>query len=411
MVCSLSRGLITLLGLPVLAPNSLEDLANDETTSPEDQSSYIQEANTWLLLQALYLHRTQFISSNAPSTSTSGRPFKYTPPLSVIQQAIAQDGSLSELSIVRDWLHTIAYSSLQPAEVRRGYLMYTKNQLKQTLRTNPDSLNNDKLVRELDPDAPNRTISQGKRRAIDSEDANYERALLRSLFEYVRVGELDQAMDMARQSDSSWRAASLSGGKLFQDAVLSNAARLDRQERNGIQGEDMMEVQSMHEVEDSLIQGNLRRKLWKKSCRAIAKSGHLDIYEKALYGAVSGHEDSVLAVAKSWEDHLWTRINALIEVQIDAILEKAEDNYFQSSAAGQQEPQELSDAEKQLAKNPIPQTLQTIFNGLLAEQTLHDEARSPFHVAQSWVILNRISDLLDSFASKLEQSNSDLDEP
>lgn len=349
--------------------------------------------------------------SYEPSTSAAGRAFKYAPPLSVIQHAIAQDGSLSELSIVRDWLHTIAYPSLQPAEVRRGYLPYTKNQVKQALRTNADSLADDKLVRELDPDAPNRTISQGKRRAIDSEDANYERALLRSLFEYVRVGELDQALDMARQSDCSWRAASLSGGKLFEDSLLSKAARLDKAERNGEPVEDLMDLQSMQEVETSLIQGNLRRKLWKKSCRAIANSTHLDLYERALYGSVSGDESSVLAVAQSWEDHLWARINALIEVQIDAILEKAEDNYFQTSAAGQRDAQELTSTEKQLAKNPIPQTLQTIFNNLLAEQKLHAEARSPFHVAQSWIILNRISDLLNSFASKLEQSNDELDEP
>lgn len=264
---------------------------------------------------------------------------------------------------------------------------------------------------ELDPDAPNRTVSQGKRRAIDSEDANYERALLRSLFEYVRVGELDQALDMARQSDCSWRAASLSGGKLFEDALLSKAARLEKAERSGGQAEDMMELQSTHEVEASLVQGNLRRKLWKKSCRAIANSTHLDLYERALYGSVSGDEESVLAVAQSWEDHLWARINALIEVQIDSILEKAEDNYFQSSAASQQEAQELSPSEKELAKKPVSQTLQAIFNNMLAEQKLHAEARSFFHVAQSWVILNRLSDLLKSFASQLEQSNDVLDEP
>lgn len=390
----------------------LEDLANDEAASPEEQASYHQEANTWLLLQGLYLHRTQFVPPDTPSTSAAaGRAFKYTPPLSVIQQAIAQNGSLSELSIIRDWLHTIAYPSLQPAEIRRGYLPYTKNQLKQALRTNPEALNNDKLVRELDPDASNRTVAQGKRRAIDSEDANYERALLRSLFEYVRVGELDQAMDMARQSDCPWRAASLAGGKLFEDAVLSNAARLDHTGGSGGPGDDGMDVQSTHEVEDSFIQGNLRRKLWKKSCRAIARSAHLDVYEKALYGAVTGDEESVLAVARTWEDYLWTRINTLIEVQIDTILEKAEDNFFQTSAAGQQDAQDLSDVEKQIAKKAIPESLQTIFNGLLAEQKLHNDARSPFHVAQSWVILNRISDLLESFASKLEQSNNELDEP
>lgn len=84
----------------------------------------------------------------------------------------------------------------------------------------------------------------------------YERALLRSLFEYVRAGELDLAIDMCRQSDQSWRAASLSGGKLWDDPALSGNNDWDD---NGMEG-----------VEEKRAKGCKNRRQWKKMCRAIA---------------------------------------------------------------------------------------------------------------------------------------------
>lgn len=85
----------------------------------------------------------------------------------------------------------------------------------------------------------------------------YERALLRSLFEYVRAGDLDLAIDMCRQSDQSWRAASLSGGKLWWDPVLAP-------------GEDGYEDEMDMESEEKRAKGTLNRRLWKLMCRKLA---------------------------------------------------------------------------------------------------------------------------------------------
>lgn len=388
----------------------------DLELSEESRTTLQLEANTWALLQALYLERTappRSTEKQSTSASNENTFFPYTPPLTIVQSAIAADPALSELSIVKDWLCTTAYRDLHPAEIRKGYLPYTKNKLKQALRTGNNSVEvsgkkvGQNLVDSLDPDATNRLSSDGKtRKVLDTEDANYEKALLRSLWEYVRVGELDQAIDMCRQSDCSWRAASLSGGKLYEDSALAQAS-------NSIYGdEDMDMLQS--EAEERLIQGNLRRKLWKAMCRAVSSTAHLDQYEKALYGAVSGEIDSVLPVARSWEDHLWVRTNALLEGEIDAILKQKEDQGNWLLSSGNDDDSffgRTQDGSSNAKRKGVPQAMQDIFNTLLGEASLKMEARSPFRVAQSWIILNRTNDLLNSFVSKLEASASEIEEP
>ena len=378
----------------------------DDEEEEDDRLSYTLELHTWLLLQSLYAERTL---PPSPSSSTSTpdpvrTTTSYVSPLSLVQTAISSSPALSELSVVRDWLHSIAYPSLHPAEIRKGYLTYTKNKLKQAIRSNiqvTEASSKSNLVDTLDPDATNRTDAAGKRKVLDSEDANYERALLRSLWEYVRVGELDQAIDMCRQSDASWRAASLSGGKLYSDDIPAR-----RSDGMG-DSEDMAILQA----EDKTVQGNLRRRLWKSMCRALAGTQHLDLYERALYGAVSGDTASVLIVCETWEDHLWAHVNALLEAQIDNLLEERSNYYL--SLSDTSELSTISPSSSLITSNVklLPQAMQEIFNSLLSEPKLRLEARSPFHVAQSWIILNRTNDLLTSFVSKLEESADILDEP
>ena len=91
---------------------------------------------------------------------------------------------------------------------------------------------------------------------------SYERALLRSLFEYVRAGELDLAIDMCRQSDQSWRAASLSGGRLWWDPLLGSDDDMFGE------GDLAMEVGEG----ERRAKGTVNRRLWKQMCRKIATS-------------------------------------------------------------------------------------------------------------------------------------------
>lgn len=65
---------------------------------------------------------------------------------------------------------------------------------------------------------------------------------------------------MCRQSDQSWRAASLSGGKLWYDPLLSPADDGYGEENDMDQGSDKAKI----------AKGNLQRRAWKEMCRKIA---------------------------------------------------------------------------------------------------------------------------------------------
>lgn len=75
---------------------------------------------------------------------------------------------------------------------------------------------------------------------------------------------------MCRQSDQSWRAASLSGGKLWWDPAL---APEDETLPNG-GGNDQMDTHEvmMQQDDEKRAKGTVRRRLWKKMCRSLAKA-------------------------------------------------------------------------------------------------------------------------------------------
>jgi len=115
---------------------------------------------------------------------------------------------LSELVVVREWLQDTAPPPPHP-EATTGYWKFTKHNVLQGIRSG--NAYRDGLVKELDPDAPNR--EQG--RALASDDASYEKSLLQALYACVRAGRLDEAVDLCRRAHQPWRAASILGSRLF----------------------------------------------------------------------------------------------------------------------------------------------------------------------------------------------------
>ncbi|KAI5475321.1 nuclear pore complex protein Nup107 [Pseudohyphozyma bogoriensis] len=376
-----------------ICEDKLQQLSVD--FNPDQVDAWTLERNTWQLVQALYSERlseTRRAESPSPA-STSKNP--YTPPITVVQKLIENDKDLIELAAIRDWLHSIP-TSLNPAEIRRGYLPYTKNKLKQARRTGAPVPRG--LVDELDPDA----VLRGAGR-LDEDDATYERALLRSLFEYVRAGELDLAIDMCRQSDQSWRAASLSGGNLWWDPSLAPG-----EDGYG----DEMDVYGPGGLAEKRAKGVVNRRLWKMMCRKMAAAPNVDAYERALYGSISGDITSVLPVCNSWEDHLWAHVNALFESHLEAGLSTSSEGRFWihgsvkdlvSGGAADVEDVLLGSAGKGAG---IRKELEGVFERLLRvdKGELGAQAKNPLRVSQTYLILGKIGDLLTSFVERLEVS-------
>ena len=183
------------------------------------------------------------------------------------------------------------------------------------------------MVKELDPDAVNRPVegSAGAMGRLDLDDASYERALLSTLFQYIRAGQIESAIEICRSSDQSWRAASLRGGRVFEDEGLGGSDDED--------DEDMSEggVPRSHKA----MRGNRERLLWKKMCGKLASNSNLAPNERALYASLSGTHltSALLPLCSTWEDHLWARINSLIEHKVDAALAELGGWWGQPSAS------------------------------------------------------------------------------
>lgn len=95
---------------------------------------------------------------------------------------------------------------------------------------------------------------------IAMSDKHERSLLLLKLFEHIRRGQLPQALQLCRDCQESWRAASLVGGTAWRPRSA-----------DGGEGNAEMDVDEEEEAGEPGT-GNRNRRLWKKTCRAIAKN-------------------------------------------------------------------------------------------------------------------------------------------
>ncbi|CAH7674552.1 107-domain-containing protein [Phakopsora pachyrhizi] len=417
-------------------------LDNPMSLTPDERDYWSLERNTWQLVQMLYTQRT----AGPQPTDQNILSNPYLPPLNVVNIHLAKSKDLLELSTVRDWLHTCP-TQTHPAEIRRGYWPYSKSSIKHIIqRQNPSknfgSKKNTYPITSLDPDAPLRPIEPRENSSsepntlgsvpqtadytdqkgqLDQLDQDYDRAMVRTLYEYVRAGEIGLALDFCRQCDHPWRAASLSGGRLFYDRALAYPGPGS----NLISNEDQMDlIQSLdggNEIDSQAGRsGCLNRKLWKSMCFEMSTNKSLPTYEQALYGALAGEVSPVLPVCSSWEDHIWCHINSIFEKEVDRIIESSQMGYYWSHGClpseidESQKGKESSEANNFMDVNqPQPDiklAMNSAFDKVLRSenQPLAESARNPFHVAQMWLAIDKTNDLLETFASRLQSTGEDL---
>ncbi|KAG9312440.1 hypothetical protein JVU11DRAFT_6824 [Chiua virens] len=137
-----------------LCRDQIEELESGATSdvSQVELEALRMEANTWGLLQALIPPRkTEPEHHLNPCTILKENSFM--PTLTLAQAIMHASPLLSELVIVREWLHETA-SSLQYPEATTGYWKFTKHNVMQALRTGHGI--REGLVTEFDPDSVNR---------------------------------------------------------------------------------------------------------------------------------------------------------------------------------------------------------------------------------------------------------------
>lgn len=123
-----------------------------------------------------------------------------------------------------------------------------------------------------------------------------------------------------------------------------------------------------------------------------------------------------MPVCTSWEDVVWAHVNSLLEANIEAGLwTSAEGRYWSRGSVDEIEASKL-DLEDPLLGSAgrgasVRSELESIFDKMMRNEKgdIALSAKNPFHVSQTYLIVNKISDLLTTFVDRLEQAAMDTE--
>ncbi|KAH9075675.1 107-domain-containing protein [Lactarius deliciosus] len=357
-----------------LCEQQLSDLREEGNVSPEEIDGIkdgVQHVGSPPRCYAVLLARPE--PPPQPSARALLATNPYTPTSTLAQATLAASRALSELVVVREWLHDTAPPPPHP-DASTGYWRFTKHRVTQGLWTGNTGRAADSVVREMDPDSVVREAEIG--RGLAADDASYDKALAHTLFAYVRAGNIEDAIKLCRDAHQPWRAATIRGSLLFSWPAICEPSRChhrssDRKMRWGKTGKTTLTYGT--ETKDASYGRPLARvPPWTPACRP--QSAH-------LYAALapSVQTSGVLKSAcRTWEDALWATISVLCEERLSEALARLGGGFWEPSGRGEEGEKLQALSAVQAQEGP--------------------GADDPFHVSQLHIILNRTDALLDDFA-------------
>ncbi|KAG0330967.1 hypothetical protein BG004_001883, partial [Podila humilis] len=250
---------------------------------------WLAESSTWLLLAML-------VRSHDDITMLPAQTPKNLTDKQLIDRLQRNDAEFRHHLTVKAWFQEIAPSFTQTIATKK-YGTTSLNIGRSSFSFQNPSQQGTTLSQigpYHDPDAITRDGTQ-----LSAANQSAERNLLRTAWEYIRRGDLQEAKAACVKAGEHWRADSISGGELYTE--LPAFSELDTGRTQG-------------------PQGNKSRSLWKGTCYALARDSSADPYERAIYGALSGDVNSSIPVCGGWEDQAWVYYNALVEKMIESEL-------------------------------------------------------------------------------------------
>ncbi|KAH8091774.1 nuclear pore protein 84/107 [Cristinia sonorae] len=378
----------------------LEELQETPSIGSEMEMLALKmESDTWGLLQAVMPLR-KMAPPTFPSPQFLIATNPYTPTATLAQAIMHASPLLTELVVVREWLHEIALLDPGPGPAT-GYWKFTKYQIAQNARLGKGKQRDAGVVSEMDPDATSREGG-----VLAADDATYDKALAQALYAYVRAGRLDEAVELCRIAHQPWRAASIRGSLLFQWKAISNEPK---------------DEDAMDDGESEGWHGNVRRKLWKSTCIRAALNPNLTKAERALYAALAPcpqTSSALKAACRTWEDHLWAQISIMCEEKEVTEMSRLRGGHWeQYEGQGNAIADDVSmDEEADVRDDQEEEEWELeVANTLASLATIHVEegaaADNPYHISQLQIILGNTDELLKEFAEGLKAGSYDVNSP
>lgn len=111
-------------------------------------------------------------------------------------------------------------------------------------------------------------------------DASRRENALSAVFEALRRGRYEEAEEVCRKSGEAWRVAAIRGARFWGYGMSLFCSDLKRASQGGTTLADGSD--DIAESGDAKLEGNLRRGLWTKACKAIANNASLS-FESLLW--------------------------------------------------------------------------------------------------------------------------------
>ncbi|CAG8551721.1 205_t:CDS:10 [Paraglomus brasilianum] len=331
------------------------------------------ERNTWKLIRLLKMIRDR----SDQQLDLNDLEREYASDAELFKELLVTEPEFAEAYIVRLWLQEIA-PEFEPVEVTPNYLPNTLEQAQQS--SGP---------LELDPDGPIR-LSQ----PLADPDDEYDRALVKSVFEYIRRGQGHFASDLCEKSGHYWRAASIGGCNLYDDSITENDLQAMDSVDSEVDGFDVLPNEDERKI------GAVNRSLWRSVCFKLAADNRLDHYERAAYGALCGDLDNTMRVCNTWEDYVWVFYNAIVEDKLEQHLRSARKNVQEID----DEPLDTNgDTQKIHEPSVIFPLIENLFTKIQSLSTIRDPDQVTFQEVQKLLILNKSKDAVEYLCNELEE--------
>ena len=331
-----------------------------------------QECYTWRLIGSLIKDRLQTEDEqvNGMDTEESLINEQFPSFKKAVDKLFSREPSARYCQLIVDWLEKnaedklndfIATDNIQFASDSISW-EHTLHKLKQSF----DVKDTHRIITEMDPDAPIRQ----KRLLADLDEAD-DAKLIKFVFMFLRAGKLDDAKKLCMKYGQSWRAATLDGWRLWHDPNFDS-----------------------NDNEINVTEGNPFGLFWKVCCWKLCEDKDVNIYEKAVYAALSGNLQQLLKICKSWEDCLWAFFKVLVDGKVELELRLLSPNDAETL------PKEYYEATEEL-------TPQKIFDELESHQdkNVQAEGKEIFHVFQKLMILDEPKILLKEMESLIDNKS------
>lgn len=340
-----------------------------------------EEEATWKLIKNLFKDRQDTSMKESCGMEQGGDDDQlviqgvYQSDSKIVNALFERDGSVREAQLVVDWLESCAQDDCDNFAENIKFFSdrvvgyeNARHRLQNQQTGLPTGAERN-LITELDPDA---SLRQNK--LLDDLDKEDEDRLLQYIFVCLRAGQLEKAQKTCIDHGQAWRAASLEGWKLFHD---SNFEEL-------VQG-----------WQRKPIEGNPNRDIWKSVCWTMTQDPRINLYERAIYSALSGNLRGILPVCKSWLDYVWAYFRVLIDRRV-------EDEIRLKTTIGR----ELVNLPGEYWEKNL--TTRNVFREIEANEDMQLEANALYHMIQKYIILGDIPGLIELLYERVKLNSQEI---